>query len=224
MTAVDDPSRAASFSDSLRAATWSDHQNAEHAGYIRALVDGGLDRAAYAAMVDQHWHVYRALEGAAAAMAADPVAGAFVFPELRRLAELEADLAALRGPGWRDRSEPLPATQAYCERLEATCSSWPGGYVAHAYTRYLGDLSGGQFIGRAVQRIYDFGDEPGARFYRFDAIDDPAAFRAEFRARLDGAAWDDDERGRIVDEVVVAYGHNTAVFADLAAAFLPADR
>jgi heme oxygenase len=96
-------------------------------------------------------------------------------------------------------------------------STWPGGYVAHAYTRYLGDLSGGQFIGRRVEEHFGFDGAPGASFYRFELVPDPAAFRAEWRTRLDVAPWDTDEQQRIIDEVVLAYGFNAAVFAELAA-------
>jgi heme oxygenase (biliverdin-producing, ferredoxin) len=221
MTTVDDPSSVTTFSAALRAATWSEHQGAEQAPYIRALVEGELDRDAYAAMVDQHWHIYRVLEDAAAVMASNPVARAFVFPELVRIEQLEADLAALRGERWREQAHPLPATSDYCDRLAEVCSSWAGGYVAHAYTRYLGDLSGGQFIGRVVEKHYGFDGSPGAWFYRFDRVPDAAAFRAEFRARLDRAPWDAEEQQRIIDEVVLAYGFNTAVFEDLGRAHLP---
>ena len=214
MTVVDDP--APSFSAALRAATWADHQRAEQAPYVRALVAGELDLEGYARMVDQHWHIYRELEAASATMQADPVAGAFVAPELLRLGALEADLAALRGPEWAARSEPLPATTAYCERLRDVAHDWPGGFVAHHYTRYLGDLSGGQFIGRVVRRHHDLGDA-GTAFYRFDGIDDPAAYRAAYRDRLDAAAWDPGEQARIIDEIGVAYALNTAVFDDLSA-------
>jgi heme oxygenase len=219
MTIVEEPSRPVPrFSEALRSATWSDHQRAERARYVRALVNGELDVGAYAAMVDQHWHIYDVLERAADGMRRDEVAGRFVTDDLTRRAALEADLVALRGPEWRDQSVALPATAAYCERLREVCFDWPGGFVAHHYTRYLGDLSGGQFIGRVVAERYDLAGAPGADFYRFDAIPDAAAFRESYRARLDSIDWSAEEQERIIEEIGLAYHHNTAVFDDLAMA------
>jgi heme oxygenase len=216
MTLVEDPSSPTPrFSESLRSATWADHQRAERSTYIQALLGGELDRDGYAAMVDQHWHIYRVLESAADAMRAEPQAAAFVDERLTRLPLLEADLLALWGPDWRARSRALPATEAYCERLREVCFDWPGGFVAHHYTRYLGDLSGGQFIGRFVQRHFDLADGGGADFYRFDGIDDPAAYREDYRGKLDAAAWSPDEQARIIGEIGRAYEHNTAVFEGL---------
>jgi len=94
----------------------------------------------------------------------------------------------------------------YCERLRDVCFSWSGGLVAHHYTRYLGDLSGGQVLGRIVQRVYELPDGKGASAYRFDAIDSPKRFKDDYR----------DERRRIADEANVAFECSRAVFDDLA--------
>jgi heme oxygenase len=217
MTTVDQSTSSAGFAQAVRAATWGDHQAAEGAGYIRALVAGELDRDAYARLVDQHWHIYSVLEAAIDVMRADPVVGGFATASPPRLAHLEADLAVLRGPDWRAQADPLDATVAYCEQMRAVCFDWPGGFVAHHYTRFLGDLSGGIFIGRAIEGTFQFAPRAGASFYRYDDGVDPAALREEYRTRLDTAPWDDAEQQRIIDEVVGAYRHNRAVFEALAA-------
>ena len=63
-------------------------------------------------------------------------------------------------------------------------ATWPGGFVAHHYTRYLGDLSGGIFIGRVMQRRFGF-DTNGIGFYLFADIADPRAFKDVYREQLD---------------------------------------
>jgi heme oxygenase (biliverdin-producing, ferredoxin) len=206
-----------SFSEQLRAATWSDHQDAEGDGFVRGLVEGALPLAAYADLAAQHWAIYAELEAISERHRDDPVAGELIHDELLRHPSLEEDLTALVGPGWAAEIEVLPATAQYVERLREVAGPWPGGFVAHHYTRYLGDLSGGLFIGRAVDRIYGFGGGPGARFYAFDEIADPRSFKDGYRATLDAAPWPDDERARVIDEVKAAYRCNQAVFADLAA-------
>ena len=65
----------------------------------------------YIALVAQHWFIYEALEAAADSIKDDPVASTFVSDKLTRLPALEADLAFLIGPDWRDTITPLPATQ-----------------------------------------------------------------------------------------------------------------
>jgi heme oxygenase len=99
------------------------------------------------------------------------------------------------------------------------CFTWPGGYIAHHYTRYLGDLSGGQFIAGAVARVYKLTPPNGVRFYDFSSLGDLTEFKERYRALLDTAPWDDDERNRIVGEIGIAYAHNTELLVDLGRAF-----
>lgn len=210
------PAQAPSFSQLLRARTRDLHQQAEGSGFMSALLDGRVDRAGYTAMVAQHLYIYEALEAVGASLHADPIAGAFVSDRLTRVPSIRADLAYLSGSAAGDMPPPLEATLGYVERIRAT-ATWPAGFVAHHYTRYLGDLSGGLAIGAAAARVYGFqpgGD--GVRFYRFERITKPKVFKDDYRARLDAAPWDPAERERVVDEVLTAYRHNTEVFAELA--------
>ena len=96
-------------------------------------------------------------------------------------------------------------------------STWVGGFVAHHYTRYLGDLSGGLFIGKLMQRRFGF-DTNGIGFYIFADIADPKEFKEHYRVQLDSAPWDEAEKERVIDEVLLAYRFNTELFEDLARA------
>ncbi|MET7419924.1 biliverdin-producing heme oxygenase [Dactylosporangium sp. NPDC005555] len=211
-----DEMQAGPFSTAVRTLTGGVHRDAERSRFLDDLVAGTLPLTCYAAMVAQHWHIYAALEQAADAMRDDPVAGAFVHDGLTRLPALEADLDALLGEDWKTRSAPVPATIRYVHRLRDVCRTWSGGFVAHHYTRYLGDLSGGRFIAAAVRKAYGLPGVTGTRFYEFDGIGSPAAFKAQYRDTLDAAAWSPDERRRVLDEVLVAYRLNIDVLHDLA--------
>ncbi|GAA3920584.1 heme oxygenase (biliverdin-producing) [Microbacterium invictum] len=205
------------FSTSLRERSHSAHSGSEGAGFMSDLMRGSGTREDYTALVAQHWFIYAALEAAAERMKADPVASVFITDKLTRLPALEADLEFLIGHGWRDEIEPLPTTQRYVERIAQVGATWPGGFVAHHYTRYLGDLSGGQFIGKVMARQFGF-ETNGIGFYIFGEIADPKAFKDVYREQLDAAPWDAAEHERVIDEVLVAYQFNTDLFEDLATA------
>ena len=204
------------FSDALRERTWSTHGQTEGATFMHDLMSGKGSRDDYIALVVQHFYIYEALESVEAAMATDPVASPFITPQLTRLPALRADLEFLIGPDWEAESSPLPSTIRYVERIESV-SGWAGGFIAHHYTRYLGDLSGGQHIYKVMQKRFGF-DTNGIGFYLFDQIADPKDFKNVYRDQLNATAWDDEERERVIDEVMTAYRLNTEVFEDLSAA------
>ncbi|MFC7928849.1 biliverdin-producing heme oxygenase [Streptomyces cinereoruber] len=208
------------FSTLIRTASHEQHTEAETSSFMGDLLGGRLGVEAYARYTEQLWFVYRALEEGAEALREDPVAGPFIQPELFRTAALEQDLAHLRGPDWRDGLSPLPATVAYAERVAECAREWPAGYVAHHYTRYLGDLSGGQIIRDKAERTWGFARKgDGVRFYVFEEISNPAAFKRAYRELLDGVNADDLEKQRIVDECKRAFDFNSAVFHQLGSEF-----
>jgi len=205
------------FSAALRERSSTAHSGSEHAGFMADLMRGKGTRDDYIALVAQHWYIYEALEAAAEKMKDDPVAAPFISAKLTRLPALEADLEFLLGADWRSRITAVPTTQRYVDRIREVGATWPGGFVAHHYTRYLGDLSGGQFIGKLMARQFGF-ETNGIGFYVFDEIADPNAFKEVYREQLDAAPWDAAEQERVIDEVLVAYRFNTELFDDLAAA------
>lgn len=209
-----------SFSTVIRTASHEEHVQAETSTFMSDLLGGRLGVDAYARYTEQLWFVYRALEDGAEGLASDPVAGPFVQPELFRRAALERDLAHLRGADWRTGLSALPATVAYADRVRECAEHWPAGYIAHHYTRYLGDLSGGQIIRDRAERTWGFerkGD--GVRFYVFEGIENPAAFKRGYRELLDAVRADDLEKQRIVTECKKAFALNSGVFTALGEEF-----
>lgn len=196
----------------LREGTRGEHETAERSGFVELLLSGALDRAAYADLAAQQLAIYRALELAASRLEDD---GRLVFTELVRVPTIERDLAYLYGPGWRSHVRVLPATEAYVRRLEQTGGSLPL-YAAHAYTRYLGDLSGGQIIKRMLQRHYGFTAD-GIAFYDFPEIHRLKPFKDVYRERLDALELDDEARATVVEEARHAFRLNAAVFGELGA-------
>ncbi|MEV5353206.1 heme oxygenase (biliverdin-producing) [Streptomyces sp. NPDC086081] len=209
-----------SFSTLIRTASREQHEEVRGSTFLSDLLGHKLGVDAFARYTEQLWFVYGALESAAERLAGDPVAGPFVRPELFRSAALEQDLEYLRGPGWRSRISALPATLEYAGRITECARDWPAGYVAHHYTRYLGDLSGGQIIRDTAEKTWGLpkkGD--GVRFYVFEEIPNPAAFKRTYWELLDAVPGDELERQRIVAECKRAYGLNNAMFVALGEEF-----
>lgn len=201
------------FSQALRERTQAVHTETEASAFMTELLSGKRSREDYIALVGQQYFVYEALEAVAERMKHDPVAALFISEKLTRLPAIEADLAFLSGAGWRDQLSPLPATRRYVQRIHEI-DGWAGGFVAHHYTRYLGDLSGGQIIRTLLQRQFGF-ETNGIGFYLFAEIAKPKLFKDVYRTQLDTADWDDAERERVVDEVSRAFRFNADMFADL---------
>lgn len=199
------------FAARLRDATTGDHEQAETSTLMADLLAGQLDLAAYHQLVVQHLEIYRALEAGVDALRDHPEVAPFHDPALERVPALRADLAWLRANDRDQVEHVLPATRRYTERISEVAADWPGGFVAHHYTRYLGDLSGGLHIGRVLERQLAGGTD----FYRFPGTVHPKRFKDGYRAALDTAPWKPDEQNRIVEEVSRAYVLNQAVFVEL---------
>lgn len=196
----------------LRQATWGAHEEVESGPLEAALADGRLHPDVYADLLAQSLAVYRAIETAAPAMTGDPLAAPFVRPEVFRTGHVERDLAHYWGDGWRARVELLPVTEFYVERITTVAGADPIAWVAHSYTRYLADLSGGLVIDKAITEAYGL-DQDGRWLYTFDlpAGVDPKTWKNAYRQLLNLLDLDTPTATRLVEEALVAYQCNIAV-------------
>lgn len=195
----------------LREATSIEHRDTETRGFITRLMGGELDMEAYTRYLAQYAYVYRALE----ARATQPGDPAFMSdPALPRLAAIESDLANLGAADWEATHPALPATQAYADHLASIDVNDVPRYLAHHYTRYLGDLSGGQAIAKLVARHYGATEEQ-LGFYRFELIDSPVRFKRSYREELDNLDFTEAQEADLIAEAKAAFGFNAAIFEAL---------
>lgn len=207
------------FAALIRSATTGDHDRNESAGFMSALMAGDLDTDAVAALSARLLMVYSALESVGEALALDGVAGEFVDPALYRVPSLKDDLTTFRGDDPSAWVEESPAARAYADHLRTACPGDPGAFVAHHYTRYLGDLSGGRAIGAILRRTYGL-EQAGATFYEFAQIPDPVAYKRDYRARLDALPSKGIDQAAFIAQVHQAYAMNEAMIGELGARFL----
>ena len=114
-----------------------------------------------------------------------PIISKVTFPELNRKASLEEDSYFYYGTNWREQVAPSAAGQAYLNRIREVSNTAPELLVGHFYTRYLGDLSGGQILKGIAQRAMNLADGNGTAFYEFDSIPDEKAFKVKYRQGMD---------------------------------------
>ena len=95
------------------------------------------------------------------------------------------DLDFHYGDNWLEGMTLSPATKAYVDRITQIGEEKPELLVAHAYTRYLGDLSGGQILKKIAQRGMGLKGSEGLAFYEFDEINDESQFKIDYKAALD---------------------------------------
>jgi heme oxygenase (biliverdin-producing, ferredoxin) len=151
--------------------------------------------------------VYQALEAELQRHGGSPVLAGIARPELYRAAAIEMDLSALAGPGWAQTLPALPAGQDYAARVTAAAEADAGLLTAHAYTRFLGDLSGGAIMARRLALSLQL--QPDAlRFFDFPGIVDVRAFKATYLDALDDAGRRVADPQAIIDEATQAFVHN----------------
>ncbi|MBW4441759.1 MAG: heme oxygenase (biliverdin-producing) [Plectolyngbya sp. WJT66-NPBG17] len=199
----------------LREGTKKAHTMAENTGFIACFLKGTVEKESYRKLVANFYFVYSAMEEEMRRLKDHPILSQVYFPELERKETLEQDLAYYFGKNWRDQIAPSDATQAYVARIHQVANSNPELLIAHSYTRYIGDLSGGQILKKIAQNGMNLSEGEGTSFYEFKHISDEKAFKKEYRARLDALPIDDATADRIVEEANDAFGMNMYVFKEL---------
>ena len=145
----------------------------------------------------------------------NPIISKIYFPELNRKQSLEQDLKFYYGNGWREQVAPSSAGKAYVQRIRDISKLEPELLVAHSYTRYLGDLSGGQILKKIAQRGMNLTDGEGTAFYEFPEILDDKAFKNNYRQAMNDIPIDQATADRIVDEANATFGMNMKMFNEL---------
>lgn len=197
-----------SLSAAMRDGSQEAHDAAEGSSFVSELLGGAVNARGYLDYLLRLRMVYSELENALRAQRCDTLVSAVFDPALERQTALDSDIE------YWSAGVPVtidsPAARAYCERI-ATASG--GALLAHHYTRYLGDLSGGQAIGRILNRVFEL-DGNGLSFYEFPMRAKP--YKDAYRARLDALSLDSEEAKHVVDEVKVAFRLNQELFDELA--------
>ncbi|MEM9447498.1 MAG: heme oxygenase (biliverdin-producing) [Cyanobacteria bacterium P01_E01_bin.6] len=213
---------SSNLASKLREGTKKAHTMAENVGFVRCFLKGVVEKDSYRKLVSSFFFVYSEMEAQMRRHQHHPVVGKIYFPLLERRTSLERDLTFYYGADWQAQVTPSPQTNQYVQRIRDVSDSEPELLVAHSYTRYLGDLSGGQILKGIAQRALNLPDGEGVDFYEFKDIADEKQFKALYRQRLDEMPIEDATADRIVREANDAFELNMRVFQELEGSFVKA--
>ncbi len=204
------------LAESLKAETKHLHTALERGPLMHSLLRGQMARTPYCALLRNLHAVYDALEPALRRHATHPAVAAVHSPALFRSQSLADDLTELHGAAWQHEIALAPAGSRYVRHLQELAAARPALLVAHAYVRYLGDLSGGQMLRRIVAGALALADGRGTRFYDFGAPAEVTAHVQAFRAGLAQLGHDAEQATAIVAEAVLAFRLHQELFDELA--------
>lgn len=202
----------------LREGTKHSHTAAENTAYMKCFLKGIVEREPFRKLLANLYFVYNALESELRRHQDDAIVGQMYFPELNRTANLERDLAFYYGDNWREHIAPLPAGQVYVDRIHDVANTDPALLIAHAYTRYMGDLSGGQALKKIVRSAMNLPPDQGTALHEFEqlpTVEAQRAFKERYRDALNALPLDEATIQRIVDEANQAFTLNRDVVHEL---------
>jgi heme oxygenase len=199
----------------LRVGTKKAHTMAENVGFVKCFLKGVVEKNSYRKLVANFYFIYSAMEEEMEKHRNHPILSKIYFPELNRKHTLEQDLTYYYGYNWREQIKLSSAGEAYVQRIREISAQDPELLIAHSYTRYLGDLSGGQILKGIAQTAMNLSEGQGTAFYEFADISDEKGFKAKYRQSLDEMPIDDTTGDRIVEEANAAFGMNMKMFQEL---------
>ncbi len=202
----------------LREGTKHSHTLAENTAFMKCFLKGIVDREVFRKLMANLYFVYCELETAIQNNLDNPVVKAIYFAEIERKANIEKDLAYYYGENWQDLISPLEAGKTYVNRIKEVAVTNPSLLVAHAYVRYMGDLSGGQSLKKIVRKALNLPENEGTRFHEFEAFPTPEErrnFKFTYRDTLNELHLDPVLAAEIIEEANYAFRLNRDVMHEL---------
>jgi len=212
------------FSRRLREETDRAHRLTESTGFVRSVLKGSVDLRSFRNMQAGLYLIYTAMEHEMRRNASRPLLRMIDFPELHRRQALQRDLSTLYGDDWQAQIVSTPARREYVERIRWVGEHDPDLLVAHSYTRYLGDLSGGRVVETIARRALKIEGREGLHFFHFPEIPNRKAFKEKYRSRLDAMPLDPLRADALVAEANRVFALNRTIFEELEGSWLRALR
>ncbi|XP_057699032.1 heme oxygenase 2a [Corythoichthys intestinalis] len=205
------------LSEMLAEGTKEAHDRAENCQFVKDFLRGRIQRELFKRGTAALYFVYLAMEEEIEKNKDHPQVAPIYFPtELHRCEALARDLEYFYGADWESQITLSAGTKPYVERIHEVGEQDPVLLVAHSYTRYMGDLSGGQILKKVAQRALKLPSTgEGVNFYQFEGIHSHKAFKQLYRSRMNEIELDTETKRKIVAESNRTFGFNMMVFGEL---------
>ena len=203
------------FAAQIKQGTKESHSAAENTKFVASFLRGVLDPEEYRKLIANFYFVYSAMEEEVEALKDHPVVGKINLPELPRKESLKEDLSYYYGTSWETEIKQSEACVKYVNRIREVAKDDPKLLVGHHYTRYLGDLSGGQILRGIAENSLKPEKGKGLSFYDFSEISDSKKYKKVYRQLLDGLDVGQDDVDNIIREANYAFKLNMYMFDEL---------
>tara|TARA_Y100000589_G_scaffold22258_1_gene18511 strand:- start:16548 stop:17258 length:711 start_codon:yes stop_codon:yes gene_type:complete len=208
---------AVALAGQLREGTKKSHTMAENTGFIACFLKGVVEKNSYRKLISDLYFVYQAMEEEIDRLVGEdhPVIKFIGFKELFRQKTLEKDLEFYYGTDWLNEISISDSAQEYVNRIHSVANNNPELLVGHHYTRYIGDLSGGQILKKIAKKALNLEGNNGLNFYEFELINDEKKFKESYSNILNNLPIDQKIADKIIDEANEAFIYNMKMFKEL---------
>ena len=203
------------FAAQIKQGTKESHSAAENTKFVASFLRGVLDPEEYRKLIANFYFVYSAMEEEVEALKDHPVVGKINLPELLRKESLKEDLSYYYGTSWETEIKQSEACVKYVNRIREVAKDDPKLLVGHHYTRYLGDLSGGQILRGIAENSLKPEKGKGLSFYDFSEISDSKKYKKMYRQLLDELDVAQHDVDNIIREANYAFKLNMFMFEEL---------
>ena len=198
----------------LKEGTKQSHSAAENTKFVSSFLKGVVSREGYRQLVANYYFIYHAMEVEVLRLKDDPIIGPLNMKELYRHRNLAKDCEYFYGEDWAKTIYPTEACQQYIDRIRSVAHDQTELLVGHHYTRYLGDLSGGQILRNIAKNSLKL-DDGGLDFYEFPEIENKKEFKNNYRATLNTLPVTESQVSAIISEANYAFRLNMFMFEEL---------
>lgn len=189
--------QVSSFSKRLYEQTSAIHRQVETSPFVKQLSSRQLSKESYSQYLVDLFPIYEFLESQMKERSFESI----YYKDLCRADAINEDIHAFQA----EKLTPSQASQKYLSHLIALATTEPLMLLAHAYVRYLGDLSGGFIIKNMVLKIFP---NASVKFYNFDTLlagKNAETFKKEWKEKLDQLPLTQDQQARFIEEARKAY-------------------
>ena len=198
----------------LKEGTKESHSAAENTKFVASFLRGVVDYEEYRKLLTNFYYVYDTMEQRIRETE-DPMVQAIKSEDLERKEAIERDLEYYYGPDWKEKQIPSEACNTYCHRINEIAEKDPYLLIAHHYTRYIGDLSGGKILKEIAARVLKPPVGKGLDFYEFPSIPNAKEFKNNYRSVLDNLDCDEQQINALITEANYAFRLNMYMFEEI---------